>query len=103
MELELREELDLVQAKVREAERARNTAYEIIADHEATIQKFRSLVSQVNYLDQLLEQFGSTCNNFKWPSRLHVFVRCHDAQHDDIQHGDIQHNNTQQNNDQPLF
>jgi hypothetical protein len=54
MELELREELDLVQAKVREAERARNTAYEIIADHEATIQKFRSLVSQVNYLDQLV-------------------------------------------------
>ena len=47
MEMELREELDLVQAKVREAERARNSAYEIIADHEATIQKFRSLVSQV--------------------------------------------------------
>ena len=48
MELELREELDLVQAKVRETERARTTAYEIIADHEATIQKFRSLVNQVN-------------------------------------------------------
>ena len=48
MELELREELYLVQAKVRETERARTTAYEIIADHEATIQKFRSLVNQVN-------------------------------------------------------
>jgi len=47
MELELREELDLVQAKVRETERTRTTAYEIIADHEATIQKFRSLVNQV--------------------------------------------------------
>ena len=52
MEMELREELDLVQAKVRETERARNAAYEIIGDHEATIQKFRSLVSQVfNSLD----------------------------------------------------
>ncbi len=47
MELELREELDLQQSKIRESERARNTAYEIIADHEATIQKFRSLVNQV--------------------------------------------------------
>ena len=47
MELELREELDLVQAKVRDVERARDTAYEIIADHEATIQKFRRLVNQV--------------------------------------------------------
>jgi len=30
MEMELREELDLAQAKVRETERARNAAYEIM-------------------------------------------------------------------------
>jgi hypothetical protein len=51
MELELREELDLQQSKIRESERARNTAYEIIADHEATIQKFRSLVNQVGVVN----------------------------------------------------
>ncbi len=62
MELELREELDLVQAKVRETERARTTAYEIIADHEATIQKFRSLVNQV--LQNLLRLFVSMLESF---------------------------------------
>jgi len=36
-----------MKAKIRETDRSRNTAYEIIADHEATIQKFRGLVNQV--------------------------------------------------------
>ena len=64
MELELREELDLVQAKVRETERARNTAYEIIADHEATIQKFRGLVNQVKcLLKSLIFKTNTTSND----------------------------------------
>jgi len=33
-ELQLREELDLAQAKTREVTRARDAAYEIVADHE---------------------------------------------------------------------
>ncbi len=62
MELELREELDLVQAKVRETERARTTAYEIIADHEATIQKFRSLVNQVTLQIIIVSQQQMSCD-----------------------------------------
>ena len=46
-ELELREELDLANGKVREAARARDAAYEIIHDHETTITKFRDLVNKV--------------------------------------------------------
>ena len=46
-ELEIREELDLVNAKMRELARARDAAYEIIHDHETTINKFRDLVSKV--------------------------------------------------------
>ena len=46
-ELELREQLDLTNGKVREMARARDAAYEIIHDHETTINKFRDLVSKV--------------------------------------------------------
>ena len=46
-EQELREDLDLANAKVREAARARDAAYEIIHDHETTITKFRDLVNKV--------------------------------------------------------
>lgn len=48
IELELREELDLAQAKIREANRDREAAMEVVLDHEATIAKFRQFVSQVN-------------------------------------------------------
>ena len=47
LELELREDIDLANAKVRELERSREVAFEVIADHEATIHKFRDLVNQV--------------------------------------------------------
>ena len=47
VERELREDLDLAHAKIRETERKSAMAYEIIADHEATIQKFRGLVIKV--------------------------------------------------------
>ena len=46
-EIELREDLDLANGKVREAARARDAAYEIIHDHETTITKFRDLVNKV--------------------------------------------------------
>jgi len=47
VELELREELDLVQARVREVAREKETALEVICDHENTIAKFRTFVNQV--------------------------------------------------------
>eukprot|EP00090_Calanus_glacialis_P001815 TRINITY_DN11349_c0_g1_i1.p1 TRINITY_DN11349_c0_g1~~TRINITY_DN11349_c0_g1_i1.p1 ORF type:complete len:1330 (-),score=541.02 TRINITY_DN11349_c0_g1_i1:124-4113(-) len=47
IELELREEIDLNQAKVREIQRDKEAALEVILDHENTINKFRSFVQQV--------------------------------------------------------
>jgi hypothetical protein len=47
IELELREELDLQQAKMREVAREKETALEVICDHENTIAKFRTFVNQV--------------------------------------------------------
>jgi hypothetical protein len=47
VELELREELDLQQAKLREVVREKETALEVICDHENTIAKFRTFVNQV--------------------------------------------------------
>ena len=47
LELELREDLDLSNGKIRELERSREVAQEVISDHEATISKFRDLVHKV--------------------------------------------------------
>eukprot|EP00096_Caligus_rogercresseyi_P008348 TRINITY_DN2701_c0_g1_i1.p1 TRINITY_DN2701_c0_g1~~TRINITY_DN2701_c0_g1_i1.p1 ORF type:complete len:1161 (-),score=439.41 TRINITY_DN2701_c0_g1_i1:84-3566(-) len=47
MEMELREELDMSQGRIREILKEREAAYEIINDHETTIRKFRDLVSKV--------------------------------------------------------
>jgi len=47
IELELREEIDLNQAKIREIQRDKEAALEVILDHENTINKFRSFVQQV--------------------------------------------------------
>ena len=47
LELELREDLDLANGKIRELERSREVAQEVISDHEATISKFRDLVHKV--------------------------------------------------------
>ncbi|TRY77114.1 hypothetical protein TCAL_00046, partial [Tigriopus californicus] len=47
VELQLREDLELTQSKMREMIRARDAAYEIIGDHETTIKKFRELVNKV--------------------------------------------------------
>ena len=46
-ELELREELDLTNAKVAEGSRKLEAVHETIADYEATISKFRELVAQL--------------------------------------------------------
>ncbi len=47
VELQLQEELDMAQGKIRESTRSRDAAYEIIADHEKTIKNFREHVRQV--------------------------------------------------------
>merc|ERR1719481_1699428 len=47
IELELREEIDLNQAKIREIQRDKEAALEVILDHENTINKFRTFVQQV--------------------------------------------------------
>ena len=47
LELELREDLDLANGKIRELERSREVAQDVIKDHEATISKFRDLVHKV--------------------------------------------------------
>ena len=48
LELELREDIDLANAKVRELEKSREVAFEVIADHEATIHKFRDVTKMRN-------------------------------------------------------
>ena len=55
MELELREEIDMSQAKVRELNRDKEAAMEVIYDHENTIAKFRSFVNQVQDQNKLLK------------------------------------------------
>merc|ERR1719341_3095900 len=47
VELELREEIDMHQAKIRELQRDKEANLEVILDHENTINKFRSFVQQV--------------------------------------------------------
>ena len=47
IELELREDLDLANGKIRELERTRDITKDVIADHETTINKFRDLVHKV--------------------------------------------------------
>ncbi|XP_042867892.1 dynactin subunit 1-like isoform X13 [Penaeus japonicus] len=46
LELELREELDMANGKIREVMREREASNEIIVDQEATIKKFRELVQK---------------------------------------------------------
>ena len=53
VELELREELDLQQARLRELTREKETALEMVCDRENTIAKFRSFVNQVPCLSSL--------------------------------------------------
>lgn len=47
VELQMREDLDIAQGKIRETIRARDAAYEIISDHEKTIKSFREHVKKV--------------------------------------------------------
>jgi myosin heavy subunit len=47
LELELREDLDFAQSKIRQLEKSREVAFDVISDHEATILKFRDLVNKV--------------------------------------------------------
>ena len=46
-EMELREELDLAQARAQEAQRKRDAMQESIADYDVTINKFREFVAQL--------------------------------------------------------
>ena len=46
-ELELREELDLANARAEEAHRRKDALQESLADYEITINKFRALVTQL--------------------------------------------------------
>ncbi|XP_071536927.1 dynactin subunit 1 isoform X2 [Panulirus ornatus] len=46
LELELREELDMANSKIREVTREREAANEVIVDQDATIKKFRELVQK---------------------------------------------------------
>lgn len=56
IELELREEIDMAQAKVRELTRDKEAAMEVVFDHETTIAKFRSFVSQVQDQNRALKE-----------------------------------------------
>jgi len=56
VELELREEIDLGQAKVRELKRDKEAAMEVVFDHENTIAKFRTFVSQVQDQNRQLRE-----------------------------------------------
>ena len=47
VELELREEIDMHQAKIRELQRDKEANLELILDHEGTINKFRMFVQQI--------------------------------------------------------
>ena len=47
VELELREEIDMHQAKIRELQRDKDASLEVILDHEGTINKFRMFVQQI--------------------------------------------------------
>ena len=57
MELELREEIDLGQAKIRELKRDKEAALEVVFDHENTIAKFRNFVSQVGAGSEIIIAF----------------------------------------------
>ena len=46
-ELEIREELDMANSKVKETQRRLDATQESIADYEGTIAKFRELVTQL--------------------------------------------------------
>ena len=57
-ELELREDVDMANGRAAEANRKLDALQESIADYEATITKFRDLVSelQVHYISQTFSQ-----------------------------------------------
>lgn len=63
IEQDLREELDLAQASTREALRDRDAAFEIIADKENTISKFRELVQKLQEQSLDLKQRLETESN----------------------------------------
>ncbi len=54
MELELREEVDMANSQAHEAQRKMEAMQENMADYEATISKFRDLVSQLQVGNILL-------------------------------------------------
>merc|ERR1719369_1735820 len=63
LEIELREEMDLTQAKIRTLTRDKEAAMEVILDHENTINKFRAYVNQVQEQNkELREQLQKETN-----------------------------------------
>lgn len=63
LEQELREELDMAHASTREALRDRDAAFEMIADRESTIGKFRELVQKLQEQSLDLKQRLETESN----------------------------------------
>jgi len=59
-ELELREECDLLRAKVHEADRATQAAHDAVNDHVETISKFRQLVTDLQEANQELQRNQSS-------------------------------------------
>ena len=56
VELELREELDMSQASIRQIHKDKEAALEVILDHENTIAKFRGFVQQVQEQNRSLRE-----------------------------------------------
>lgn len=63
-EMELREQLDLSGAKVREAEKRVEAAQETVADYQQTISKYRDLTAslQVGTTQQATHSYGWLCD-----------------------------------------
>lgn len=69
LELELREELDLALASVRDSHRHRDAAMETLADREMTIAKFRELTHQLQEQCMQLQQRVQSTESTKFGSK----------------------------------
>lgn len=62
-ELELREQLDMAGARVREAQKRVEAAQETVADYQQTIKKYRQLTAHLQVLAPLLLSSGNHPKN----------------------------------------
>ncbi|XP_062852078.1 dynactin subunit 1 isoform X2 [Trichomycterus rosablanca] len=73
-ELELREQLDLSAASVREAEKRVEAAQETVADYQQTIQKYRELTAHLQELNrELMSQQEATAEPQQQPAEMFDF------------------------------